>query len=132
MRDTERGFKLSVPSSVPPFLGGGGGGFYSSGRSGTIFDGSIGDRGEGGMGFLQGGVGGRAKTSNIMGGFGGGGGAYGKGGLNGGGGGGGGGGYSGGGSGGSERHSCRGGGGSYHFTVEQRDHVCHQTHYRVK
>ena len=99
VRDTERGFKLSVPLSVPPFLGGGGGGFYSSGRSGTIFDGSIGDRGEGGMGFLQGGVGGRAKTSNIMGGFGGGGGAYGKGGLNGGGGGG----YSGGGSGGSER-----------------------------
>ena len=99
VRDTERGFKLSVPLSVPPFLGGGGGGFYSSGRSGTNFDGSIGDRGEGGMGFLQGGVGGRAKTNNIMGGFGGGGGAYGKGGLNGGGGGG----YSGGGSGGSER-----------------------------
>ena len=38
------------------------------------------------MGFLQGGVGGRAKTNNIMGGFGGGSGAYGKGGLNGGGG----------------------------------------------
>ena len=69
MRDTERGFKLSVPLSVPPFLGGGGGGFYSSGRSGMIFDGSIGDRGEGGMGFLQGGVGGRAKTNNIMGGW---------------------------------------------------------------
>ena len=63
MRDTERGFKLSVPLSVPPFLGGGGGGFYSSGRSGMIFDGSIGDRGEGGMGFLQGGVGGRAKQT---------------------------------------------------------------------
>ena len=99
VQDTERSFKLSVPLSVPPFLGGGGGGFYSSGRSGTIFDGSIGDRGEGGMGFLQGGVGGRAKTNNIMGGFGGGGGAYGKGGSGGGGGGG----YSGGGSGGSER-----------------------------
>ena len=123
VRDTERGFKLSVPLSVPPFLGGGGGGFYSSGRSGTIFDGSIGDRGEGGMGFLQGGVGGRAKTNNIMGGFGGGGGAYGKGGLNGGGGGGGGG-YSGGGGGGSERHSCRGGGGSYNSGKSKKNECC--------
>ena len=123
MRDTERGFKLSVPLSVPPFLGGGGGGFYSSGRSGMIFDGSIGDRGEGGMGFLQGGVGGRAKTNNIMGGFGGGGGAYGKGGLNGGGGAGGGG-YSGGGSGGSERHSCRGGGGSYNSGKSKKNECC--------
>ena len=123
VRDTERGFKLSVPLSVPSFLGGGGGGFYSSGRSGTNFDGSIGDRGEGGMGFLQGGVGGRAKTNNIMGGFGGGGEAYGKGGLNGGGGGGGGG-YSGGGSGGSERHSCRGGGGSYNSGKSKKNECC--------
>ena len=45
------------------------------------------------MGFLQGGVGGRSKKQNIVGGFGGGGGAYGRGGS--GGGGGGGGGYSG-------------------------------------
>ena len=41
--------------------GGGGGGFYSSGRSSKMFGGTMGDGGEGGKGFLQGGVGGRAK-----------------------------------------------------------------------
>ena len=33
--------------------GGGGGGFYSSGRSGNEFKGSMGVGGEGGKGFLQ-------------------------------------------------------------------------------
>ena len=46
-------------------LGGGGGGFYSSGRSSKQFGGSTGFGGEGGKGFLQGGVGGRAKYKNA-------------------------------------------------------------------
>ena len=47
----------------------------------------MGNGGEGGKGFLQGGVGGRAWYNNAVGGFGGGGGAYGDGGGAGGGGG---------------------------------------------
>ncbi|XP_068705690.1 uncharacterized protein [Montipora foliosa] len=89
-------------------MGGGGGGFYSSGRSSPNFNGTSGYGGEGGRGFLQGGVGGRALHYNAIGGFGGGAGAYGHGG-----GGGGGGGYSGGGSGKARGNSCGGGGGSY-------------------
>ena len=46
-------------------LGGGGGGFYSSGRSSKQFGGSTGFGGEGGKGFLQGGVGGKAKYNNA-------------------------------------------------------------------
>ena len=60
-----------------PFLGGGGGSFYSSGRSATNFNGTIGTGGEGGKGFLQGGLGGRSERNNVDGGFGGGGGAEG-------------------------------------------------------
>ncbi|PFX16147.1 hypothetical protein AWC38_SpisGene19593 [Stylophora pistillata] len=123
--------------------GGGGGGFYSSGRSGTNFNGPKGLGGEGGKGFNQGGVGGRAKHFHVDGGFGGGGGgggAYGwearyydvDGGFRGGGGayrtieggGGGGGGYSGGGSGKGIPESCGGGGGSYNNGSNQDNECC--------
>ncbi|KAL9978256.1 hypothetical protein ACROYT_G015754 [Oculina patagonica] len=99
--------------------GGGGGGFYSSGRSSTDFGGSKGNGGEGGKGFLQGGVGGRALFFNVDGGFGGGGGAqgYGRGG-------GGGGGYSGGSSGNDVHISCGGGGGSYNVGKDQQNECC--------
>ncbi|PFX18887.1 hypothetical protein AWC38_SpisGene16728 [Stylophora pistillata] len=99
--------------------GGGGGGFYSSGRSSVRFGATIGSGGEGGKGFLQGGVGGRALFNNVYGGFGGGGGAFGKGG-----GGGGGGGYSGGGSGDNKHSSCGGGGGSYNVGKNQQNECC--------
>ncbi|XP_068699011.1 uncharacterized protein [Montipora foliosa] len=102
--------------------GGGGGGFYSSGRSSRQFGGSVGTGGEGGKGFLQGGVGGRALYNNAVGGFGGGGGAYGWGG-----GGGGGGGYSGGSSGDNELDSCGGGGGSYNTGKNQQNECCYNT-----
>ncbi|PFX11800.1 hypothetical protein AWC38_SpisGene24350, partial [Stylophora pistillata] len=103
-------------------LGGGGGGFYSSGRSGTNFNGTKGSGGEGGKGFIQGGVGGRAKYNDVDGGFGGGGGAYG---LRGGGGGGGGGGYSWGSSGNDGRDTCGGGGGSYNDGNNQDNECCY-------
>ncbi|XP_068735671.1 uncharacterized protein [Montipora capricornis] len=103
--------------------GGGGGGFYSSGRSSKQFGGSMGNGGEGGKGFLQGGVGGRAWFNNIVGGFGGGGGgAYGIGGGAGGGGG-----YSGGSSGDNESDSCGGGGGSYNAGKNQQNECCYNT-----
>ncbi|XP_022801199.1 uncharacterized protein LOC111338912 isoform X2 [Stylophora pistillata] len=102
--------------------GGGGGGFYSSGRSSKQFGGTMGDGGEGGKGFLQGGVGGRAKFNNAVGGFGGGGGAYGRGGGAGGGGG-----YSGGGSGDNVRNSCGGGGGSYNAGKNQQNECCYRS-----
>ncbi|XP_068736615.1 leukocyte tyrosine kinase receptor-like [Montipora capricornis] len=102
--------------------GGGGGGFYSSGRSSKQFGGSMGNGGEGGKGFLQGGVGGRASFNNIVGGFGGGGGAYGSGGGAGGGGG-----YSGGSSGDNENDSCGGGGGSYNAGKNQQNECCYNT-----
>ncbi|XP_022805411.1 glycine-rich cell wall structural protein 1-like [Stylophora pistillata] len=86
--------------------GGGGGGFYSSARSGMNFYGTTGYGGEGGKGFIQGGVGERARYNDVDGGFGGGGAAYG--GKLGGGGGGGGGGYLGGSSGNGGRDTCGG------------------------
>ena len=103
-------------------LGGGGGEFSSSGRSSTLFGGSMGKGGEGGKGFLQGGVGGRALTSNAVGGFGEGGGAYGAGGGSGGGGG-----YSGESSGDNEYDSCGGGGGSYNAGKNQQNECCYTT-----
>ncbi|XP_078381971.1 uncharacterized protein LOC144664667 isoform X3 [Oculina patagonica] len=102
--------------------GGGGGGFYSSGRSGTNFNGTMGWGGEGGEGFLQGGVGGRAVYYNANGGFGGGGGGDGWGG-----GGGGGGGYSGGSSGNDGSDTCAGGGGSYNVGENQGKDCCYNT-----
>ena len=78
--------------------------------------------GEGGKGFLQGGVGGRAWHNNADGGFGGGGGAYG-----GVGGAGGNGGYSGGSSGDNENDSCGGGGGSYNAGTNQQIEYCYKT-----
>ncbi|XP_068754978.1 uncharacterized protein [Montipora capricornis] len=102
--------------------GGGGGGFYSSGRSSKQFGGSMGNGGEGGKGFLQGGVGGRAWYNNAVGGFGGGGGAYGRGGGAGGGGG-----YSGGSSGENKSDSCGGGGGSYNTGKNQQIECCYNT-----
>ncbi|XP_020621277.1 glycine-rich protein DOT1-like [Orbicella faveolata] len=98
------------------YAGGGGGGFYSSGRGGTNFFGKIAVGGEGGKGFLQGGVGGRARHNNADGGFGGGAGAPGWGGAAGGGGG-----YSGGGSGDDKPDSCGGGGGSYNAGTDQQN-----------
>lgn len=77
--------------------------------------------GEGGNGFLQGGVGGRSLYYNVAGGFGGGGGADGLG--NGGGGGGG---YSGGGAGDDQMDSCGGGGGSYNDGRDQENECCYQ------
>ncbi|XP_022808363.1 uncharacterized protein LOC111345346 [Stylophora pistillata] len=103
--------------------GGGGGGFYSSGRSGTNFNGTKGYGGEGGKGFIQGGVGGRAMHNDVDGGFGGGGGANGEGR----GGGGGGGGYSGGSSGKNDFDSCGGGGGSYNGGDNQDNDCCYNT-----
>ena len=101
--------------------GGGGGGFYSSGTNGIT---AWGKGGEGGKGFLQGGVGGQSLVSfrNVgsgSGGFGGGGGA--------GFGGGGGGGFSGGSSGKYERDSCGGGGGSYNDGKDQKNYCCYNT-----
>ncbi|PFX13641.1 putative glycine-rich cell wall structural protein 1, partial [Stylophora pistillata] len=100
--------------------GGGGGGFYSSGRSGTNFNGTKGFGGEGGKGFIQGGVGGRAWYNDVDGGFGGGGGADGWGA-----GGGGGGGYSGGSSGYGGHDTCGGGGGSYNDGNNQDNECCY-------
>ncbi|XP_078384203.1 uncharacterized protein LOC144666693 [Oculina patagonica] len=102
--------------------GGGGGGFYSSGRSSTQFGGNMGEGGEGGSGFLQGGVGGRSLYNDIDGGFGGGAGPYGMGGGAGGGGG-----YSGGSSGDNESESCGGGGGSYNAGTNQQNECCYNT-----
>ena len=99
--------------------GGGGGGFCSSGRSGAYFHGTV---GEGGKGFLQGGVGGRTRFNDTTGGFGGGGGAWGWGG-----GGGGGGGYSGGGSGKNLIDSCGGGGGSFNAGNNQQNDCCYNS-----
>ena len=96
------------------FFSGGGGGFYSSGRNGTTEK-----DGEGGKGFLQGGVGGQSWDGHANGGFGGGGG--------GGRGGGGGGGYSGGSSGNNENDSCGGGGGSYNAGKDQQTDCCFNT-----
>ena len=80
----------------------------------------MGKGGEGGKGFLQGGVGGRAYNSqHIYGGFGGGGGV--------GFGGGGGGGYSGGSSGEYLADSCGGGGGSYNTGKNQINECCYKT-----
>ncbi|XP_027039914.1 glycine-rich protein 2-like, partial [Pocillopora damicornis] len=103
------------------YSGGGGGGFYSSGRSGTNFNGTKGHGGEGGKGFLQGGVGGRSRYPDVYGGFGGGGGPEGY--LARGGGGGGG--YSGGGSGKKHADSCGGGGGSYNVGNNQQNECCY-------
>nr|XP_058947142.1 uncharacterized protein LOC131775063 [Pocillopora verrucosa] len=102
--------------------GGGGGGFCSSGRSGAYFHGTVGEGGEGGKGFLQGGVGGRTRFNDTTGGFGGGGGAWGWGG-----GGGGGGGYSGGGSGKHLIDSCGGGGGSFNAGNNQQNDCCYNS-----
>ncbi|XP_078381905.1 uncharacterized protein LOC144664627 isoform X2 [Oculina patagonica] len=104
------------------FSGGGGGGFQSNGRSSKHFGGTMGIGGEGGQGFLQGGLGGRARWYNADGGFGGGGGPYG-----GWGGGGGGGGYSGGSSGANKADSCGGGGGSYNVGKNQQNECCYKT-----
>ena len=114
-------FKPSNESIVFFFLGGGGGGFFSSGRSGLNFGGTQGNGGEGGKGFLQGGVGGRSEHFNVHGGFGGGGGSEGN--LAGGGGGG----YSGGSSGVGLAHSCGGGGGSYNVGANQQNECCFNT-----
>ena len=103
-------------------LGGGGGGFCSSGRSGAYFNGTVGEGGEGGKGFLQGGVGGRTRYNDTTGGFGGGGGAWGWAG-----GGGGGGGYSGGGSGKDLDDSCGGGGGSFNAGNNQHNDCCYNS-----
>ncbi|PFX15363.1 hypothetical protein AWC38_SpisGene20421 [Stylophora pistillata] len=101
--------QISYEQDFHQMQGGGGGGFYSSGRSGENFNGTEGFGGEGGKGFIQGGVGGRAKYNDVDGGFGGGGGAYGwrEKGIGGGGGGGG---YSGGSSGNGGFDTCGGGG----------------------
>ncbi|XP_022809639.1 glycine-rich protein 2-like [Stylophora pistillata] len=113
--------------------GGGGGGLYSSGRSGQNFNGTKGYGGEGGKGFLQGGVGGRSRYRNspIDGGFGGGGGGYEwyryRYWYRRGGGGGGGGGYSGGSSGRYVRDSCGGGGGSFNVGKNQQNECCYNT-----
>ena len=80
----------------------------------------MGTGGEGGRGFLQGGVCGRALRNKVVGGFGGGGGAYGNGG-----GGGGGGGYSGGSSGDNITGSCGGGGGSFAAGRDQQNECCY-------
>ena len=105
------------------FLGGGGGGFDSSGRNGIAW-GLRRKGGEGGTGFLQGGVGGQSLVPSLndgsgSGGFGGGGGA--------GFGGGGGGGYSGGSSGKYVDDSCGGGGGSYNDGKEQQNDCSYNT-----
>ena len=75
--------------------------------------------GEGGKGFLQGGVGGTSVEGNGNGGFGGGGGA--------GWGGGGGGGFSGGSSGKFVPDSCGGGGGSYNVGKDQQNDCCYNS-----
>ena len=90
--------------------GGGGGGFCSSGRSGAYFNGTVGEGGEGGKGFLQGGVGGRTRYNDTTGGFGGGGG-----------------GYSGGGSGKDLGDSCGGGGGSFNAGNNQHNDCCYNS-----
>ncbi|XP_066023751.1 uncharacterized protein [Pocillopora verrucosa] len=100
--------------------GGGGGGFYSNGRSSKWFAGTMGMGGEGGKGFLQGGVGGKSIFKAVDGGFGGGGGGYGQGRGAGGGGG-----YSGGSSGDNENDSCAGGGGSYNVGKDQQNECCY-------
>ena len=82
----------------------------------------MGGGGEGGKGFLQGGVGGRALYNIADGGFGGGAGAEGWGE-----GGGGGGGYSGGSSGKAARDSCGGGGGSFNDGTNQQNECCYNT-----
>ena len=110
------------PCIVIFFSGGGGGGFCSSGRSGAYFNGTVGEGGEGGKGFLQGGVGGRTRYNDTTGGFGGGGGAWGWAG-----GGGGGGGYSGGGSGKDLGNSCGGGGGSFNAGNNQHNDCCYNS-----
>ncbi|XP_078382111.1 uncharacterized protein LOC144664777 [Oculina patagonica] len=102
--------------------GGGGGGFYTNGRSGKNFRGTMGFGGEGGKAFLRGGVGGRTPANKAVGGFGGGGAAYG-----GSGGAGGGGGYSGGSSGDDEADSCGGGGASYNSGTNQQNDCCYNT-----
>ncbi|PFX15360.1 hypothetical protein AWC38_SpisGene20419 [Stylophora pistillata] len=104
----------------PTCPGGGGGGFYSSGRSGVNFNGTKGYGGEGGKGFMQGGVGGRAWYNDVDGGFGGGGGGFGR--KHGGGGGGG---YSGGSSGNGGPDTCGGGGGSYNDGNNQDNECCY-------
>ncbi|XP_066022667.1 ALK tyrosine kinase receptor-like [Pocillopora verrucosa] len=113
------GHGAQTPSANSVSSGGGGGGFYSSGRSGINFNGTEGDGGEGGKGFLQGGVGGRSRYYDVDGGFGGGGGAEGFGG------GGGGGGYSGGSSGDFAKNTCGGGGGSYNVGNNQQNECCY-------
>ena len=81
-----------------------------------------GNGGEGGKGFLQGGVGGRAWYYNAVGGFVAGGGAYGDGrGAEGGGG------YSGESSGENKYDSCGGGGGSYNAGKNQQNECCYYT-----
>ncbi|PFX13643.1 hypothetical protein AWC38_SpisGene22258 [Stylophora pistillata] len=115
----DNGYEKSFVLSALPTLSGGGGGFYSSGRSGKYFNGTIGYGGEGGKGFNQGGVGGRARFQDVNGGFGGGGGGYGRGA-----GGGGGGGYSGGSSGDGSDDTCGGGGGSYNDENNQDNECC--------
>nr|XP_058940498.1 loricrin-like [Pocillopora verrucosa] len=104
------------------YSGGGGGGFYSSGRSSKQFGGTMGTGGEGGKGFLQGGVGGKAKMKSADGGFGGGAGGYGWSGGAGGGGG-----YSGGSSGNHSWNSCGGGGGSYNVGKYQQNDCCYRS-----
>ena len=111
----------NISCHVVLLTGGGGGGFKSSGRSSIYFGGTKGTGGEGGKGFLQGGVGGRPYVYNGDGGFGGGGGAYGSGGGAGGGGG-----YSGGASGDNYNQSCGGGGGSYNAGKNQDNTVGYQ------
>ena len=78
--------------------------------------------GEGGKGFLQGGVGGRSRYYDVDGGFGGGGGPYGRARAGGGGGG-----YSGGSSGNVTSDSCGGGGGSYNVGTNQQNECCFNT-----
>ena len=88
------------------YYSGGGGGLNSNGldaTGGVVY-------GFGGMGFINGGIGGNATNTSAYGGFGGGGGA------GAGGGGGGGGGYSGGGGGTEPRNASGGGGGSFNNT----------------
>ena len=76
----------------------------------------MGTGGEGGRGFIQGGVGERALINKVNGGFGGGGGAYGNGG-----GGSGGGDYSSGMRGDNISGSCGGGGGSFNAGTDQQN-----------
>ncbi|KXJ12498.1 hypothetical protein AC249_AIPGENE22254 [Exaiptasia diaphana] len=111
-----------APKAGSDNSGGGGGGFYSSGRSSNQFGGSIGYGGEGGKGFLQGGVGGRSYINNVPGGFGGGGGACGSGCGAGGGGG-----YSGGACGDNNNDSSGGGGGSYNSGSDQSNTCCYNS-----